>query len=218
MKFQENKGEKNQLQTVRRCFDSCGDARKRRRTPGISRTPPFPKRRAVWALDRERELILLDGLLHPGSKSRLQERFKQTGFGSLILAGSLLGFVVQVRLEDLGAQAGGKLCGLKTRKEERRETKPNSLQATELLKPLLLTRRNELPNQVSGQRQRGTQYRSFEPSRLCAQLHRTRRQRLPPAKPALLRPHAAAPPLVGPVPPQRAWIIICPRWEKNSRC
>lgn len=101
------KKNQTQLQT-KRCFD--GDARKQCWTPGISRTTPFPKWWAVCELDGERKLILFYGLLHPGSQSCLQERFKQTLFGSLVLSGSLLGVVVQVGLEDLGAQAGGKLC------------------------------------------------------------------------------------------------------------
>lgn len=135
-----NQKNQTQLQT-KRCFD--GDARKQCWTPGISRTTPFPKWWAVCELDGERKLILFYGLLHPGSQSCLQERFKQTLFGSLVLSGSLLGVVVQVGLEDLGAQAGGKLCGLKTRKEETKETiKPNDLRGTELLKRLILNQTN----------------------------------------------------------------------------
>lgn len=178
----EKQREKTQLQTVKRCFDGCGDARKQCWTPGISRTTPLPKWCAVCELDRERKLILFYGLLHPGSKSCLQECFKQTLFGSLILSGSLLGFMVQIRL-DLWAQARGKLWGLKMRKEDRQETvKPNTLRVTEFLKQLLLKQGNELLNQVFRQRETSTQYCSFHPSWLCTQPHRTQLQRLPLAK------------------------------------
>lgn len=134
VKFQK-KPKETQLQRAERCFDGRGDARKQRWTPGISGTTPFPKWCAVCELDCERKLILFYGLLHPGSKSCLQECFKQTLFSSLILSGSLLGVVVQVGLEDLWAQAGGKLWGWETREEERQDPiKPNRTRGTDLFK------------------------------------------------------------------------------------